>query len=231
MRRVAAIAADPVAYARSLYRVYLRRRPEDRLLRAWSRRAYRHGDETRWLGVRLGKLPQDLWIYQELIAETRPQVLVETGTAFGGSALFFASLFDLLGEGRVVSVDLDLRGDVPQHQRIEYIQGSSVAPDVLDRVRQSVAGADRVMVVLDSDHAADHVRQELHAYGPLVTVGCYVVVEDSYVHGRPLMPGFGPGPGDAVDDFLRESDAFVADRTRERFGVTLNPGGWLRRIR
>lgn len=230
MRRLTAIARDPRAYARSFYRVHLRRRPEDRLLRRLARAGYAHGHDTRWLGVSVGKLPEDLWIYQEVIHETRPDVLIETGTAYGGSALFFASLFDLLGRGKVVSVDLYLRGDVPEHPRIEYVQGSSIAPDVVDRVRSRVVGADRVMVVLDSDHSASHVLEELRALAPLVTAGNYLVVEDSYLHGRPLVPGFGAGPGEAVERFLREHGGFEVDRSRERFGVTQNPGGWLRRV-
>ena len=224
-------AADPRAYLGSFYRVHVRRRPEDRLMRRWARRTYVGGHETTWLGIKLGKLPEDLWIYQEVIHETRPDVIVETGTAFGGSAHFFASLFDLLGGGRVVSVDLDLRGDVPQHPRVDYVQGSSTDPDIVEQVRERVRGAERVMVVLDSDHSGDHVLAELRAYAPLVTVGNYLVVEDTYLHGRPLVPGFGPGPGDARDTFLRETSEFEIDRSRNRYGLTQNPDGWLRRVR
>lgn len=224
--------ADPRAYAQSFYRVHVRRRPEDRLMRRWARRTYAEGHEATWLGIKLGKLPEDLWIYQEVIHETRPQLIVETGTAFGGSAHFFASLFDLMGgDGRVVSVDLWLRGDVPEHPRIEYIQGSSTEPAIVDQVRQRAEALERVMVVLDSDHSGDHVLGELRAYAPLVTVGNYLVVEDTYLHGRPLVPGFGPGPGDARDAFLRETDDFEIDRSRNRYGLTQNPDGWLRRVR
>ena len=228
-QRLAAVVRDPRAYARSFYRVHVRRRPEDRLRRRWSHRTYREGHDLRWLGVSVGKLAEDLWAYQEIVHETRPDLVVETGTAFGGSALYFASLFDLLGNGRVLSVDLWLRGDVPEHPRVEYLQGSSVAPEIVEEVRARAAGAERVMVVLDSDHSAAHVLAELRAYAPLVSPGCYLVVEDTYLHGRPLIPGFGPGPGEALDAFLRESSDFEVDATRESYGVTQNPGGWLRR--
>ena len=175
------------------------------------------------------KSPLDLWAYQEIVVETHPDLLIETGTYDGGSALFFASLFDLLGRGRVVTVDVDEHEARPEHKRITYLSGSSVAPEILERMRTATAEAERVMVVLDSDHRCEHVLAELRAYGPLVSPGCYLVVEDTNVDGHPVLPGFGPGPLEAVERFLAEDKCFEVDRLREKFLVSFNACGFLRR--
>jgi cephalosporin hydroxylase len=185
--------------------------------------------DTRWLGVPLAKCPLDLWIYQEIVAEVCPELVVETGTFEGGSALFFASLFDLVGNGRVVTVDIEPREGRPTHERITYLTGSSTAPEIVDQVRAEVARASSVMVVLDSDHRCDHVLAELHAYGDFVTPGSYLVVEDTNVNGHPVAPEFGPGPTEALERFLATDDRFTVDRSREKLLLTFNPGGFLRR--
>jgi cephalosporin hydroxylase/glycosyltransferase involved in cell wall biosynthesis len=183
-----------------------------------------------WLGTLAQKCPLDLWTYQEILVETRPDLIIETGTCEGGSALFLASICDLIGCGRVITIDIvDIPGR-PQHPRISYLLGSSVDPAVVARVRNEAAGCHRVMVILDSDHRRDHVLAELHAYADLVTPGCYLVVEDSVVNGHPYLPDFGPGPWEAVEAFVNVRTDFVADRDRERFLMTLNPGGYLRRL-
>jgi cephalosporin hydroxylase len=186
---------------------------------------------TFWRGVQASKCPLDLWIYQEILHERRPDVVVETGTFFGGSAYFMASIFDLLGGGRVITIDLKKRRPerLPQHPRIDYRNGSSVDPDVVAGVRESIHAEERVMVVLDSNHHYEHVLAELRAYAPLVTEGDYLIVEDSNVNGHPIRPDFGPGPMEAVDDFLAECGDFEIDRTREKFYMTFNPRGYLRR--
>jgi cephalosporin hydroxylase len=186
---------------------------------------------TFWRGVQVSKCPLDLWIYQEILHERRPQVVVETGTFFGGSAYFMASIFDLLGSGRVITIDVKKRRPerLPQHPRIDYRHGSSVDPDVVAGVRESIRPGERVMVVLDSNHHHEHVIGELHAYAPLVTEGDYLIVEDTNVNGHPLRPDFGPGPMEAVDDFLAECEEFEIDRTREKLYLTFNPRGYLRR--
>src|SRR5207245_1529865 len=116
----------------------------------------------------------------------RPDMIIETGTMFGGSAIFLASICDLLGGGEVVSVDLVHRRALPKHPRVEFILGSSVDRAVLDHMRFRAAGKETVMVVLDSDHSCDHVLAELDAYAPLVTPGSMLVVEDTNVNGRPV---------------------------------------------
>jgi cephalosporin hydroxylase len=185
--------------------------------------------QTFWLGRTIQKCPLDLWAYQEIIYETRPDLIVETGTYMGGSALFMASVCDLLGNGKVVSIDIVERPRKPRHRRITYEIGSSVAPDVVARVRRRARRAERVMVVLDSDHGRDHVLQELELYGALVTPGCYVVVEDTNVNGHPVLPDHGPGPMEAVEAFLQATDAFEVDRSREKLLLSFNPSGYLRR--
>lgn len=184
-----------------------------------------------WFGHRTLKCPLDLWTYQELISERAPDVIVETGTRFGGSAYYMAGICQLLGHGRVVSVDIDASIRRPEHPRITYLTGSSTAPEVVQRVKAEVADAQRVFVILDSDHSEAHVRGELEAYADLVRVGDYLVVEDTNVNGHPAYPSFGPGPMEAVQAFLQNRDDFVVDARCERFMLTLNPNGFLRRVK
>lgn len=186
--------------------------------------------DTRWLGVPAQKCPFDLWIYQEILHEVRPDLIVETGTADGGSALFLASVCDLLRNGRIVTIDVWDKPGRPNHERISYLHGSSTDPAIVQRVRKLVAGDDRVMVVLDSDHGKEHVLAELHAYASLVTLGSYLIVEDTNVNGRPVLPDFGPGPGEAVEEFLRGRSEFVVDRAREKLLMTFNPMGYLKKV-
>ena len=185
--------------------------------------------DTRWLGVRTDKCPLDLWIYQELLHELRPDLIVETGTAFGGSALYFASLCDLLGHGQVLTIDMQEQEGRPEHPRLEYFRGSSVAPETLAHVRRRAEAAQTVLVVLDSDHRKEHVLEELRLYAPLVTPGSYIVVEDTILNGHPVSPEFGPGPMEAAEEFVRGDSSFEADRRREKLYLTFNPKGYLRR--
>jgi len=194
--------------------------------------AYAKGDawNPKWLGFAALKCPFDLWVYQEILHEIRPDIVLETGTARGGSALFLASILDLLGSGALVSIDIVRRPEWPTHRRITYLTGSSTSAPIMDEVRKRIAGASRVMVILDSDHKKGHVLEELRLYSPLVTKGSYLIVEDTNVNGRPVFPGFGPGPAEAIDEFLAGNTAFERDPARERFFVTFNPGGYLRRV-
>ena len=192
----------------------------------------RHGRGTislSWFGHKTYKSPFDLWTYQEILVETRPDVVIETGTRFGGSAYYLAGIMDLLGRGRVLTVDIDKEPGRPRHRRITYLDGSSTDLAVLDRLARETRGK-RVMVILDSDHHAPHVLAELRAYRDLVSVGCYLVVEDTNVNGHPVLPDYGPGPMEALEEFLTTTDDYVVDRDRERFLLTLNPSGFLRRV-
>ncbi len=188
---------------------------------------YRH---TFWRGVETQKCPLDLWIYQEIIHELRPDVIIETGTFSGGSAFYMASLFDLFGGGRVITVDLDPQPNLPTHPRITYISGlSSTSPEAVSKVQEMIGAGAVVMVILDSDHSRDHVLDELRIYGKMVTPGQYVIVEDTNINGHPALPEFGPGPMEAVDAYLKENDLFEIDSSREKFYMTFNPRGYLKR--
>lgn len=183
-----------------------------------------------WLGAQALKNPLDLWVYQEIMAETRPELVVETGSYRGGSAYYLASICDLLGAGDVVSIDIEpVRDDYPAHPRITYLGGrSSTDPDVVAEVRRRAEGK-RTLVVLDSDHSQRHVEAELGEYAPLVPVGCYVIVEDSNI-GQ-IRKDLLPGPLEAIRAFLDRTDEFEIDREREKFLITQNPSGYLRRVR
>lgn len=185
---------------------------------------------TFWMGHAILKCPLDLWLYQEILFELRPAVIVETGTAFGGSALFLAQMCDLIGHGRVVTVDIQERPGRPVHPRIQYLTGSSVAPDMIAQVKQAIAGEGPVMVLLDSDHAEAHVRQELEAYHPLVTAGSYLVVEDTNLNGHPVEPEHGPGPWEAMQAFLSTHTEFAHDTEMDKFLVSFNPKSFLKRL-
>ncbi|HEV3168102.1 MAG TPA: CmcI family methyltransferase [Isosphaeraceae bacterium] len=184
---------------------------------------------TKWFGTDTLKCPFDLWTYQEILHEVQPDLIVETGTWGGGSALFLASMFDLMNRGSVVTIDIEEKPGRPQHQRITYMLGSSTAPEIVQRVRSMIGADDRVLVILDSDHSKDHVLRELEIYSDLVTPGSYVIVEDSNVNGHPVSPSFGPGPMEALREFLGRDQRFEIDRTREKFMLTFNPSGYLRR--
>jgi cephalosporin hydroxylase len=185
--------------------------------------------QARWLGAQALKNPLDLWVYQEIVFETRPELIVETGTYRGGSALYLASICDLIGVGEVVSIDVDpIRDDYPDHPRITYLGGrSSTDPGVVEQVRAHAAGR-QLLVILDSDHSQAHVEDELAAYAQLVPVGCYVIVEDSNI-GQ-IRNDLMPGPREAIETFLAKTDEFEIDRSREKFLITFNPSGYLRRV-
>ena len=200
---------------------------ERRFARLYYERATTTWQNTRWMGVPIWKNPADLWIYQELVHEIRPDLIVETGTAYGGSALYLAMLCDLLDHGRVVTIDTQVFPDRPVHPRIEYVFGSSTGPGIVDALDRTGP----VMVILDSDHRAPHVLDELELYAPLVTLGSYLIVEDTNVNGHPVYPDHGPGPFEAIEQWGPERHGFEVDAACERFLHTFNPGGFLRRVR
>jgi cephalosporin hydroxylase len=183
-----------------------------------------------WFGHHLFKSPFDVWMYQELLVRTRPDVVVETGTYNGGSALYMAMVLDQIGHGRVITVDIDPKPGRPQHPRITYLAGSSTDPQIVAEIRDAV-GQDRATVILDSDHTAEHVYQEMLLYNSFVQVDDYLIVEDTNVNGHPVWPDFGAGPMEALDRFLSGSDEFMIDERCERFLMTMNPRGYLRRVK
>ena len=147
----------------------------------------------------------------------------------GGTTLFLAHQLDALGKGKIVSVDCrDLSR--PSHARIRYILGETTAPDVVAAVTdlgRSTIGP--VLVIHDADHHYDQALADLEAYAPLVTPGSYLIVEDTNVNSHPVLAEWGPGPWEAVDQFLSTHPEFERDSSREKFLITYNPGGYLRR--
>jgi len=189
--------------------------------------------ETAWFGVPIQKNPFDLLQYQEVIAEQRPEFVIECGALHGGATLYFAHLLDLVGRGRVISIDVrdGWHEAVRRHPRVERLVGDSTSAEVLEIVDRLVPSSSRAFVLLDSDHTEAHVLRELRAYQRFVQVGDYLVVEDTNINGHPVLGDFGPGPYEAVDAFLRETADFVVDDGRERkLHFTFAPHGWLRRV-
>lgn len=182
-------------------------------------------------GVRTLKTPADMWTYQELIHDHDIQWVIETGTRHGGSALFFADLLALRGaRGRVISIDMDAESNwVKEHARIEFLYGDSAAPDMVRLVTSMMPEPrGRIFVILDSDHSRDHVLRELQAYVPIMRSGDYLVVEDTCVNGHPVRPEFGPGPWEAVEQFLAEHPGMLSHDVgrEEKFGYTAAPRGF-----
>ena len=193
----------------------------DRRVQTWG--------ETYWLGHHVLKCPLDLWVYQEILHELRPDLIIETGTYLGGSALFLASICDLLGRGEVVTIDSARQKSRPRHKRLTYLTGSSTSEAILRQVRRRARGKRCVLVMLDSGHSKEHVLAEMRAYAPLVTPGSYLIVEDTNLNGHPVEGDHGPGPAEAVAAFLADNEEFVRDESREKLLLTFNPGGYLQR--
>lgn len=184
---------------------------------------------TSWFGVPLLKCPLDLWIYQEIVFEQKPDIIIECGTNEGGSALFFSSLCDLISNGRILTIDIEEKEKRPKHNRITYLTGSSTSEEIVEKVRNFIGQNERVMVILDSDHSMKHVLNELRIYSEFVTPGSYLIVEDSNINGHPVYYKHGPGPMEALEVFLNENKSFSADESREKFHLSFNPSGYLKR--
>jgi len=193
-------------------------------------------EKTNWLGVNFQKFPNDAIIIQELITKTRPNFIIETGSRYGGSALFFASICELIGNGQVFSIDKTLENvqfeiidSLPCGQRISFLSGESVDPYVINSIKRELNGS--VIIFLDSWHTEEYVSQEIKAYSDMVTVGSYLIVEDTHIfHPVPWIYK-DLGPMEAVKKFMKNNDEFIADKECEKLGMTANPDGWLRRIK
>lgn len=236
-------AAFPVLlYDRLVARELLRRKPPLPPLEevvALYHQAFYNATQTTvpmaWLGVETIQNPNDVWVTQELISRLKPDFIVETGTWKGGSACLWAMVQDQVNpRGRVITVDVqdyvDEAAMPPIFRKVDTVLGDSVDPAVVADVARRV-GKGSVMVVLDSDHHARHVLAEMRAYGPLVTVGSYMIVQDTDVNGHPVRPEFGPGPMEAIAELLKGDDRFAVDRSQERLMFTMHPGGYLKRMK
>lgn len=195
-----------------------------------------------WMGRPIIQYPQDIIAMQEIIWNVRPDLIIETGIAHGGSLIFYASMLELLGKGKVLGIDIDIREhnrrEIEKHpmfKRITIIEGSSVEKNVIEKVHKYAQGKKRVLVCLDSLHTHDHVLRELEAYSPLVTRGSYCVVfdtivedlPDEYSSDRPW--GKGNNPKTAVWKFLEGNDRFVIDKEIEnKLLITVCPEGYLK---
>jgi cephalosporin hydroxylase len=184
-------------------------------------------EKTQWLGVEILKNPFDLWIYQEILHKNRPDIIIETGSFNGGSALYLSNILDLIDHGRVISIDIETHNRTVSHPRLEFWQASSVAAETLNRLKDLIQPSDKVMVILDSDHSETHVYQELQLYSPLVSSGQYLIVEDTNVNGYPVFKEHGPGPMEATQRFLKETSDFHLCKECEKFPITFNPSGYL----
>jgi cephalosporin hydroxylase len=207
----------------------LRQAVLDQFHRVYYHAPWRTWQNTRYRGVLTAKCPLDMWIYQEILHEVRPDVIIEAGTNRGGSALYLCDLCETLGTGRVVTIDIENLAEEVSHPRLTKLHGSSTDPAIHAEVLSQLDGAGTVLVILDSDHSYAHVRDELKLWSDVVTPGSYLIVEDGNINGHPVLPSFGAGPWEALHEFLEADDRFTVDDTREKFMLTFNPRGYLRR--
>jgi len=186
-------------------------------------------DSTYFMGKHVLKFPTDLWVYQEILFERRPDVIVETGVFLGGSTYYFATLQQLMGHGRVIAVDISLDHADPDLQtmpNVTLLEGNTTVPEVVERIRSLIRPGEKVMVVLDSDHATDHVQKEMELFSQLVSDGQYLVVEDGII--KDVYPLFlRNGPARAIKQFLTNHHEFASEYYWNRFLLTHNPGGYL----
>lgn len=189
-----------------------------------------------FLGHRILQNPLDLQLYQELIYKLRPPFILQTGVFGGGSLVYFASILDLMKaspETLVVGVDIELQETAKaiDHPRIRMVEGSSTDPATIEKLR-AILPASRGMVILDSDHAEDHVYREMELYSQFVEVGSYMVVEDTIVNGHPVLHNHGPGPFESVKRWLPKHPEFVQDdEIWKRNIFSHHQYGWLKRVR
>jgi cephalosporin hydroxylase len=189
-------------------------------------------DQCSWMGVGALKNPFDAWIYQEILYEVQPDVVVEIGSAEGGSTLFLANLLDLLGNGSVVSIDIDRSTFQVEHDRIHTLTGDSTSPEIVAQVAELCEGK-KTLVIDDGNHRKEYVLENLRSYSKFVTVGSYFIVEDGIMDlFRPGdgIAGLVEGPLAASEAFLKENHDFQVDTSRERYLLTYNPRGFLRRV-
>jgi len=206
---------------------------------------YAYGYQWQWLGMPIIQLPQDILLTQEIIWECRPDVIIETGIAWGGSVVFYASLMQLYGRGKVVAVDLNLYDHVskqimsfPFSDRIHLYKGSSTALDILKQIKSHIEPGQSVMVLLDSNHTHQHVLDELRLYAPLVTKGQFLIVSDTVVEDVPTQTHrerpWGPGnnPKTALRAYMQECDRFEIDKyANQKPLLTYCPDGYCRCVK
>jgi cephalosporin hydroxylase len=198
-----------------------------------------------WMGRPIIQYPQDMIAMQEIIWEVKPDLIIETGIAHGGSLIYYASLLELIGNGEVLGVDIDIREhnriEIEKHpmaKRIKMIQGSAIDDEIIEKVRTIARDHKVIMVCLDSNHTHDHVLKELQLYSPFVSVGSYLVAFDTVVEDLPAdlykdRPwGIGDNPKTAVNEFLKRNEEFIVDKGIDnKLLVSVAPSGYLKRIK
>jgi len=194
-----------------------------------------------WMGVPCWKLPMDAFVIQELIVKLKPEFIIETGTGMGGSAMFYASICELLGEGKVITIDIEnrrsnnefwkKRPQVLYEDRIKFIIGDSLNPIVINDVNETVGCQSKCMVILDSWHSKEHVYREMLMYNKFVKEGGYMIVEDSHAAGNPVpWEHNDEGPMGAIIQWIDSyGDSWEIDESCEKHKMTFNPCGYLRR--
>ena len=198
-----------------------------------------------WMGRPIIQYPQDMIAMQEIIWELKPDLIIETGIAHGGSLIYYASLLELIGKGEVLGIDIDIRqhnrAEIEAHpmfKRIKMLEGSSISKEMIDKVAAIAEGKQTVLVVLDSNHTHDHVLQELELYAPFVTLNSYLVAFDTIVEDLPndYMPGRpwrqGNNPKTAVWEFIKSHPEFEIDkRIDNKLLISVGPDGYLKRVK
>lgn len=217
------------------------------LSKKWIRRSaiYEYSYHFSWMGRPIIQYPQDIMAMQEIIWNIKPDLIIETGIAHGGSLIFSASMLELIGKGEVLGIDIDIREhnrvEIEKHpmfKRINMIEGSSTSAEVLNEVRSYAEGKKCILVCLDSMHTYDHVLKELELYSDFVTKGSYLVVFDTVIEDMPddffndRPWGKGNNPKTAVWNFLKNSDRFKIDNDIEnKLLITVAPDGYLKCIK
>lgn len=197
-------------------------------------------EKNTWLGEPCWKLPMDAFVIQELIWKLEPDYVVETGTGKGGSALFYASIMELMGHGQVITCDIEKKHELEKHplkkvtDRIKFICGSSTNVLTLKKIKKIVGDTTDNIVLLDSYHTTEHVLMEIGAYEAFVGKHYYMIVEDSHAGkvGHPIKWQWdNDGPYEAIEAFLKMNDDFEIDYGCEKHLLSFNPNGYLRRIK
>ena len=173
----------------------------------------------------------DAWAFQEIIYDTKPDIIIEIGNNTGGSTLFLANILDSLGTGRIIGIDIDHQKvrDL-NHKRITWITGDATSSEVLEMVKNQIKGGEKVMVIEDSSHQFGTTLSILELYSSLVSIGCYFIVEDG-ICKEDFIQGPKPGPFEATYEFLKNHPEFRIDKNREKFLFTYNPDGYLLKVK
>lgn len=210
---------------------------------AWTRVAWENkmDYEVTWLGIPIIQNPYDIVLMQELIFELKPDIIVETGIAHGGSLIYYSSLLELIGKGKIIGIDVDIRQHNrvliekhPMMKRIELIEGSSVDPAIVKKVKSLIKKTDTVLVILDSDHRKPHVLAEMNMYADLVSIGSYVVVFDTTMRDLAGLKGAtehfrANSAMDAVEEFIAKNDNFIIDKSKNKYYVSSCRNGFIKK--